>query len=238
MLENCCKIGIRPALVTWLASYLSGRTQVTKYGSEVSDKRMVHGGVPQGSKIGPVVFIVHINYLPLVLKQSEITYSDDMTKCDNDNDNVTIFMDDTTVSEIIDIKNHIAGEAIGNAEKNITEVMKFTNNQTMELNLKKCKEMLIDLRRNKTAIPLTNIENNTIERVTSYKLLGLWIDDNMKWNTNTEKIVKKAAKRFFLLKVLKSYGASTSDMKNFYMAVIRPTLEYGAQIWRNYEGQK
>ena len=42
----------------------------------------------------------------------------------------------------------------------------------------------------------------------------------MKWNTNTEKIVKKAAKRLFLLKVLKSYGASTSDMKNFYIAVI------------------
>ena len=46
MLENCCKIGIRPALVTWLASYLSGRTQITKYGSKVSDKRTVHGGVP------------------------------------------------------------------------------------------------------------------------------------------------------------------------------------------------
>ena len=214
MLENCCKIGIRPALVTWLASYLSGRTQVTKYGSEISDKRIVHGGVPQGSKIGPVVFIVHINDLPLVLKQPEITYSDDMTKCYNDDDDVTIFMDDTAVSEIIDIKNHIAVEAIGKAEKR--EVMKDTNNQKMELNLKKCKEMLIDLRRNKTAIPLTNIENNTIERVTSYKLLGLWIDDNMKWNTNTEKIVKKAAKRLFLLKVLKSYGASTSDMKNFY----------------------
>ena len=52
---------------------------------------MVHGGEPQGSKIGPVVFIVHINDLPLVLKQPEITYSDDdMTKCDNDDDNVTI----------------------------------------------------------------------------------------------------------------------------------------------------
>ena len=100
----------------------------------------------------------------------------------------------------------------------------------MELNLKICKEMLIDLRRNKTAIPLTNSENNTVERVTSYKLLALWIDDNMKWNTNTEKIVKKAAKCLFLLKVLKSYGASTSNMKNFYIAVIRPTLEYGAQV--------
>ena len=88
-----------------------------KIGSEISDKRIVHGGVPQGSKIGPVVFIVHINDLPLVLKQPEITYSVDMTKCENDDDDVTIFMDDTAVSEIIDIKNHIAGEAIGNAEK-------------------------------------------------------------------------------------------------------------------------
>ena len=91
--------------------------------------------------------------------------------------------------------------------------------------------MLIDLRRNKTAITLTNIENHTIERVTSYKLLGLWIHDNMKWNTTTEKIVKKAAKRLCLLKVLKSYGASTSDMKNFYIAVFRPTLEDGVQVW-------
>jgi hypothetical protein len=67
----------------------------------------------------------------------------------------------------------------------MTEVMKFTKQQKMELNLKKCQEMLIDLRRNKTAIPLTEIENNIIEKVNSYKVLGLWIDDNLKWNTNT-----------------------------------------------------
>ena len=63
------------------------------------------------------------------------------------------------------------------------------------------------------------------------KVLGLWIDDNLKWNTNTEKIIKKAAKRLFLLKIIKSYGASTDDMKRFYVAVIRPTLECGAQVW-------
>ena len=57
-----------------------------------------------------------INDLPLVLKQPEITCSDEMTKCDNDDDDVTIFMDDN-YSEIIDIKDHIAGDAIGNAEK-------------------------------------------------------------------------------------------------------------------------
>ena len=164
--ENCCRIGIRPSLVTWLASYLSDRTHVTKYGSELSDKLSVHGGVPQGSKIGPAVFIVHINGLPLVLKQpAETTHNDDVQKKFK-HDDVTIFMDDTTISEIIDIKNHVAGEAIGNADRNLMEVIKFTKLQKMELNLKKCKEMLIDLRRNKTPITLTNIENNTIESLT------------------------------------------------------------------------
>ena len=225
LLENCCKIGIRPALVTWLASYLSGRTQITKFGTQVSDRVAVNGGVPQGSRLGPVAFIVHINSLPSALKKPDRTSDSEVS----DDDDVTIFMDDTTISEIIDVKNHISGNVIGNAERNMTEVMKFTKQQKMELNLKKCKEMLIDLRRNKTAIPLTEIESNTIERVNSYKLLGLWIDDNMKWNTNTEKIIKKAAKRLFLLKIIKSYGASTDDMKSFYVAVIRPTLEYGAQ---------
>ena len=99
--------GICPALVTWLAYFEWQDAGYKIWICEISDKRMVHGGVPQGSKIGPVVFIVYINDLPLVLKQPEITYSDDMTKCDNDDDDVTIFMDDTTVSEIIDIKNHI-----------------------------------------------------------------------------------------------------------------------------------
>ena len=179
-MDNCCKIGIRAALFTWLASYLSERIQVTKFGSELSDGLAVHGGVPEGNRIGPVAFIVHINCLPLVLKQPEINHGDVSEVSDDSDDDVTIFMDDTTISEIIDIKNHIPGNAIGNTERNMTKVMNFTKQQKMELNLKKCKEMLIDLRRNKTAIPVTRIENNIIERVSSYKLLGLWMDDNMK----------------------------------------------------------
>ncbi len=178
LLENCCKIGIRPALVTWLASYLSGRTQITKFGTQVSDRVAVNEGVPQGSRLGSVAFIVHINGLPSTLKKPERTTDNEVS--DDDDDDVTIFMDDTTISEIIDVKNHIPGNVIGNAERNMTEVMKFTKQQKMELNLKNCKEMLIDLRRNKTAIPLPEIENNTIERVNSCKLPRLWIDDNMK----------------------------------------------------------
>ena len=64
LLENCNNIGIRPAVLSWLASYLSGRSQVTRYGNEISNRAVVGGGVPQGSRIGSVAFIVHINGCP------------------------------------------------------------------------------------------------------------------------------------------------------------------------------
>ena len=59
----------------------------------------------------------------------------------------------------------------------------------------------------------------------------MWLDDDMKWATNTEFIIKKAAKRLHFLKILKNYDACKDDLKSFYCAVIRSTLEYGAQVW-------
>jgi hypothetical protein len=92
--------------------------------------------------LGPVAFIVHINGLPSALAKRERTFDNEVSE--DDDDDVTIFMDDITISEIIDVKKRIPGNVIGNAERNMTEVMKFTKQQKMELNLKKCKEMLID----------------------------------------------------------------------------------------------
>ncbi len=70
-----------------------------------------------------------------------------------------------------------------------------------------------------------------IQSVKLYKLLGIWIDDDMRWKTNTEYIVKKGAKRLCLSKILKSYGAPKNDLLAFYCKVICSILEYGAQIW-------
>ena len=101
----------------------------------------------------------------------------------------------------------------------------------MALNLGKCKEMVIDFRKNKSDIPPLEINGYVFERVKSYKLLGLWIDDNLKWKTNVKYLVKKAAKRLFALKVLKKYNAPMEDLKAFYTSVISSTLEYCAYVW-------
>ena len=120
---------------------------------------------------------------------------------------------------------------IGNIPKKIESVKTFAENEKMVLNAKKCKEMIIDFRKDRTVIPAIKINDCVLERVSSYKLLGLWIDDDLKWKSNTEYVVKKAAKRLYFLKTLKGYNAPREDLKIFYISAIRSIVEFGAQIW-------
>ena len=103
----------------------------------------------------------------------------------------------------------------------------------MELNLKKCKEIVIDFRRNKTIIPPLVINGSWTWKSPILEIA--WImgrcHDDLKWKSNVEYLVKKAAKRLFLWKVLKSYNAPTQDFRVFYIYIIRSTLEYCAQLW-------
>ena len=108
-----------------------------------------------------------------------------------------LFMDDTTLSEIIDVRDHVSGTQVGSTPNNIMKVMDFATSQKMELNLKKCKEMQFDFRQNRTVIPPLTFNDTTLERISAFKLLGLWIDDNLKWQTNTDYFIGKAVKRLF-----------------------------------------
>ena len=90
--------------------------------------------------------------------------------------------------------------------------------------------MLIDFRKDRTVIPAIKINDCALERVSSYKPLGLWIDDDLKYKTNTEYMVKKAAKRLHFLKILKGYNAPRENLKTFYISAIRSILEFGTKI--------
>lgn len=72
-----------------------------------------------------------------------------------------------------------------------------------------------------------------IERVTQLKLLGVFIDSTLSWNAHIDYIVKKAAKRLYFLKVLKRSGLTSDHLLHFYVAVIRPILEYCSPVWNH-----
>ena len=61
LLDNCCKIGVRPGLIRRLGSYLSKRMQVARFGNELSTNCMINRGIPRGTRIGSIAFVVHIN---------------------------------------------------------------------------------------------------------------------------------------------------------------------------------
>ena len=64
LLQNFNDIGIRPGLIGWFASYLQGRTPITSHHGVESERMEINGGVPQGSILGPIAFIIKINQLP------------------------------------------------------------------------------------------------------------------------------------------------------------------------------
>jgi hypothetical protein len=142
-----------------------------------------------------------------------------------------MFMDDKTLSEVINVSDHLGGISIGNTQMNVHKVVQFAKDERMELNYKKFMEMIIGFRKNTSPIAPIHVGDHNVSRTKSYKLLGIWLDYDLKWKTNTEYITKKAAKRMYLLKILKSYGAPMDDLLAFYCSVIRPILEYGAEIW-------
>ena len=173
LLKDMKSIGVRMALIKWFTTYLNERSHYTELGNDTSDLRVIGGGVPQGSKIGPIVFI-KINNLPAVIREemSQIMATNSEA-CAVVDDNIIMFLDDSTLYEVLDVSAHIPGMPIGGLLGKNNRIVKFTEDEKMVLNLKKCKEMVIDFRKNKSVIPPLEVNGPVFERVKSYKLLGM-----------------------------------------------------------------
>jgi len=94
-------------------------------------------------------------------------------------------------------------------------------------------ELLIGAAISKDPPPLVTLSGALIDRVVTFKLLGVNVASDMKWNTHIEGISRKVASRLYFLKQLKRAGAGLNDMLNFYCSMIRPVLEYASPVWHS-----
>ena len=140
---------------------------MTKFENELSASCVIKERVLQGSRIGPIAFVIHNNGLNSILTNDRRSETSE----DNIDEDLTLFMDDTTLSEVINVRDHISGTLIERSLSNVKKVLDFANLQKMKLNLKKCKEMQLDFRINKTEIPSLTVDSITMEKVSTFKLL-------------------------------------------------------------------
>ena len=134
-------------------------------------------------------------------------------------------MDDTSAIEIL------PRNSISLLNSIVSDIHKFSMDPNMSLNSIKCKEMLINfmLYPNFTLRPLV-VGNNCIEHVSTYKILGVFIDSDLSWNSHVDYIYKKACKRLYSLCILRQAGVDQASTLKVYTSFVGSLLEYTVPV--------
>jgi hypothetical protein len=218
LLDKLYRLGIRGIANDWLKSYLSNRQQTVRMYSEnsnsftLSDQNEINTGVPQGSVLGPLLFIIYIT---------------DMNKCLT-NSTAFGFADDTTLL----VKNKEFEDLYINAYEDLENICDWFAANKLSINLSKTNYILF---RNKTRIRQNNIPNliiNGIEicKVDSTKFLGIVFDSNLNWSNQINNIINKLRHNIYIFNSIKFMLPEHTNIALYY-AHVYPYLLYGNVIW-------
>ena len=177
---------LSPSLCQLLESYLHHRNQVVLANGSRSASGDIPSGVPPGSILGPILFSMFINDLPAAVNSSVTT---------------ALFADDSTFST--PGNNVVSIESQMNSA--VTAVKSWMSQNCLEVNRLKTKCMLIHSSR-RSPPPLNIVfDGSSIDQVRTFKLLGVTLDNNLKWNHHIDNILKPISKNLSLLRRLSRF---------------------------------
>ena len=198
----------------FLKSYLHNRTQCVLIHGSYSSKESVKYGVPQGYVLGLILFSLFINDLPLHVKDISVD-------CD-------MLADDTTL--------HTSGKDMqirSNMQDSLDQVSNWCDKNHMVINPIKTKSMTIASRQKHQLSPLTLdlvLNGAKIDQVSEHCLLGITIDNKLRWYSHINKVCKTFLRRVFILLKLR-YIVDIGTTKLFFNAHIKPHIDYASVVW-------
>lgn len=200
--------GFHSQVLKWFCSYISNRMQFVRFKGFESMKSQPKSGVPQGSTLGPLLFIMFIN---------------DITK--NLNSNILLYADDIKLYKSID--NQDSCHVIQN---DLFTIENWCINNDLHLNSNKCKVITFSRKKNPITYDYT-INNNKLVRVSEIADLGVMFDSQLKFDSQIELVCTKSLKMLGFIFRRCSEFTDHRVIITLYVALVRSILEYCSQIW-------
>ena len=203
--------GIRGQALEWFHSYLYDRKQFVHYNGEDSDMKTIRCGVPQGSVLGPLLFIIYTNDLPDILQMStSILFADD----------TTIYQSSTNIPDLY-----------SNMNIELNNLTDWFGANKLSLNISKTNYMLFSnvLANNSNNMEL-KLGNTIISKCNNVKFLGVYIDSKLKWDEHINRTKLKISKSFFALNKTK-HILPRKNLISLYYTLVYPHLMYGITLW-------
>lgn len=202
-------LGIRDPLLKWFRSYLYDRHQRVVIDGYNSEWLQIEAGVPQGSVLGPLLFLIYINDITDSLSN----------KC-------LLYADDTSLLSVVDDP----VQSASSLNSDLCKISEWSAEWQVTMNSDKTKSLILSTKRTRPFHSPLFLNNDPVKEVSSHTHLGLTLSSNMSWRDHILSIHQKALKRANLVKGLK-YKLNRDTLINLYKTLIRSVLEYADCVW-------
>ena len=183
LLHKLYSFGIRGSLLDWFSDYLKDRCQRVVINGQSSEWKDIHAGVPQGSNLGPLLFLVFINDIVYVIRHCQIR----------------LFADDTCLYITVDNRE----EAATLINEDINNIQTWAEQWLINFSAPKTKTLLISNKGTANDHPNLILQGQVIESVMTHKHLGIVLSHNLRWSAHINDIVAKCTKKINLMKKFK-----------------------------------
>ena len=205
LLHKLDRYGIRGKSLKWTESFLTDRKQCVENENAFSDWRKIECGVPQGSILGPLLFLVYINDLPLAcMKCQAFLFADD----------TCLLGTNCTIEEL---------------QADLLAVSDWLQNNKLTLNIKKTFQLNLTLGKYASS-PNFHLNNKNLNVLNSCKYLGVFLDNKLSFKPHIESVIERLERQCGIVSKLRHY-VPRNVLLRYYSSNIKPIIQYGLLVY-------
>jgi hypothetical protein len=204
------KYGITGTELDWFCSYLTGRKQVVRCNNVTSESQAISIGVPQGSILGPILFLIFVN---------DLTQFSGLSNCNLFADDALFYV---TCKDVKSVE-----IALQEAIDNVSEWYKCNK---LTLNVKKSNIMVIHRKKQINDNINVSVNGTVLAQIENVKYLGLCIDNKLQWNSHINNVCKTITKKLGMMNRTSKYVEEKTRVQ-IYKSFIQPSFDYADTIW-------